>query len=69
MFVFSLCNFSGLVALDFGLRCLAGAKGFEPSIFSVTGRCVRPGYTTHPKSLTYNSRLLTNGQLNGQSIF
>ena len=27
---------------------LAGPKGFEPSIFCVTGRRVRPGYTTGP---------------------
>ena len=28
---------------------LAGATGFEPAIFSVTGRCVKPSYTTRPR--------------------
>jgi hypothetical protein len=28
---------------------LAGATGFEPAISCVTGRCVKPGYTTPPQ--------------------
>ncbi len=31
-----------------GVRNLAGAMGFEPTISCVTGRCVKPGYTTPP---------------------
>ncbi len=26
----------------------AGATGFEPVVFPVTGGCVKPGYTTRP---------------------
>ena len=40
-----------LILLGFKLGNLADPKGFEPSIFSVTGRRVRPGYTTGPRLL------------------
>ncbi|KKW29498.1 MAG: hypothetical protein UY73_C0016G0007 [Parcubacteria group bacterium GW2011_GWA2_52_8] len=30
---------------------MADPTGFEPAIFSVTGRRVRPGYTTGPRLL------------------
>ena len=28
---------------------MAGATGFEPAVSCVTGRCVKPGYTTPPR--------------------
>src|SRR5271157_5912338 len=42
---------------------LAGTTGFEPAISSVTGKHVRPGYTTAPHYKTWKRRRESNSRI------
>ena len=42
----------GVLPLDDGRFNLAGTVGFEPTIFGLTSRCIRPDYATPPNFLS-----------------